>query len=109
MSNLLAVEKFKFDAASLTGTAQDFGTPIKKPALKLMFLNTSDVAAIVTVEDADVTFEIPANGTVTFDEVFPRNHNVGAKYYMADGEQLQIEQVTAAGTGSIIAHIVEER
>lgn len=109
MSNLLAIEKFKFDASNLTGSPQDFGTAIKKPALKVSFFNDSDVAVIITVENADVTIEIPSKGTATFDEVYPRNHNVGSKYYMADGEQLQIVQVTASGTGNIIAHIVEER
>lgn len=109
MSNLLAIEKFKFDSSNLTGSAQDFGTEILNPGLKIGILNDSDVACIVTVENAPISIEVPSKATVTFDEVFPKNETVGSKYYMAKGEQLQIVQVTAAGTGNIIAHVVEER
>lgn len=109
MSELLAVEKFKFDSASLTGTLQNFGTALANPGLKMSIMNDSTVACIIQNSNATVNIEVPSKGSVTLDEVYMKNNNVESKYYLAKGDQLEIVQVTAAGTGNIIAHIVEVR
>ncbi len=107
--SLLQIEKFKFDSASLTGTLQNLGTALANPGIKLQIINSSTVACIIQDANGFVNIEVPSGGTTTFDEAYMANMNVGSKYFLAKGEQLQIKQVTAAGTGSIIVHVVEDR
>jgi len=106
---LLKVEKFKFSAASLTGSLQNFGTTLDNTALKVSFVNNSDVGCIIQTADSNFVVELEPTSTLTLDEVYMKNTNQDAKYYLPKGAQLQIIQVTAAGTGNIIAHIVEDR
>lgn len=109
MGNLLRVEKFKFNSASLSGSLQNFGTAIQDAAIKINFINASDVACIIQNINGTFVVELPATSTLTFDESYPKNDNNTGKYYLGKGEQLQIIQVTGTGTGNIIAHIVEKR
>jgi hypothetical protein len=106
---LLKVEKFKFNSASLTGSLQNFGTTLDNTALKVSFTNNSSVGCIIQTSDSNFVVELEPSSTLTFDEVYMKNNKQDAKYYLPKGAQLQIIQVTGAGSGNIIAHIVEER
>lgn len=107
MSKVLKTELKEFDAASLTGSYQNFGAALSNAAIKIQFINASDVDVYVT--DGTSVWRVAAEGTVTFDEQFMRNDHQGSRIHVADQGQLQIKQVTAAGTGSIWAHVVVER
>jgi hypothetical protein len=104
---LVTVELKEFNSASLSGTYQNFGSVLGNAALKLQLINASTVAAYVT--DGTSVWYVPASTTITFDEVGPASDVGDAKYYAAKGAQLQIKQVTTAGTGTIIAHVVRKR
>lgn len=108
MTQLLQLRTFRFDATSLSGTAQDFGSALGNPALKISFSNTSDVAAYLRLEGSTTNLiEIPAAGTVTFDETTDTRRQNDNEYYFAKSAQLQLIQVTGAGaSGHIIANLV---
>lgn len=92
---------------TISGTPQDFGTPLSNPALKYQFLNTSDVDVYILEEGGANKFRIPAGASITFDEATQPIPNKGAEYYGAVGVQLQVLQVSGAGSdGDLIGHII---
>lgn len=104
---LLNTELKEFDATTLDGTYQNFGTAISNPATKLQFLNTSDVDIYVSDDGVTNKFRIPAGASITFDESTAPLPNKGAEYYLAEGIQLSVTQVTGAGgSGNLIGHII---
>lgn len=108
MTKLIDVECKEFDVSSLSGTAQSFGSALLAPAVKLNFINTSDVDFYVYVAGVK-KYRIPSKATLTFDELTERNAENGIAYHWPKGTQLQIVQVTGAGTGTAIAHVITER
>jgi len=104
---LLTVELKEFNSASLTSEYQNFGSTLSGSAIKIQFLNTSTVDAYVT--DGTSTFRIPSSTTVTFDEANPKTSKSDSNNYLASGAQLQIKQVTGAGSGTVIAHVITKR
>lgn len=108
MGQLLSLTTFRFAASSLSGTAQDFGTVLANPAMKISFMNTSDVSAYLRLEGSAANLmEIPAGGSITFDETTDTRRKNDYEYYFARGAQLQLIQVTGAGSGGyIIANLV---
>ena len=104
---LLDTELKEFDATSLNGTYQDFGSATSNPVTKVMLINTSDVDAYVSEDATTNKFRVPAGAAMTFDEATHRIPNKGQEYYLAKGIQLTIKQVSGAGSdGDIIAHLV---
>lgn len=104
---LLNTELKEFDATSLDGTYQAFGSTLSNPALKLQFLNTSNVDCYISDDGTTNKFRIPAGATITFDESTAPIPNRGQEYYEPVGTQLYVTQVSGAGSdGDIIAHIV---
>lgn len=107
MSEILTVELKEFDTASLTGSYQNFGSVTGGPVYKIQFINVSDVDCYVT-EGASV-WRVPASGTITLDETNAVNVRDSSRVFIDNGGQLQIKQVTGAGTGYIWAHLVRVR
>jgi hypothetical protein len=104
---LLNTELKEFDATTLDGTYQNLGSVLSNPALKVMFLNTSDVDAYISVDGATNKLRLPSGSALTFDETTFKMPNKDQEYYLAVGTQLTVTQVTGAGTsGNIIAHLV---
>lgn len=108
MSRLLPVELKEFDATTLNGTDQNFGTPLNNPALKISVFNTSDVDCYINFEGTvDMQLRIPSMSALTLDESTLYYRGGDQEFYLPRHAQLTITQVTAPGTsGNIIAHIV---
>ena len=106
MSRLASYELFEFDATTLSGAFQDFGTPISNPVIIISFFNTSDVEVYITIDGINNTWRVPASATLTLDSRDISDNNNDSIYLIRKGAQLQVLQVTAAGTlGDIIANI----
>ncbi len=104
---LLNTELKEFDATTLDGTFRNLGTVLANPAVKLQFLNTSDVDIYVSVDGATNKYRIPAGASITFDESTSNIPNKDQEYYESVGTQFTVTQVTGAGTsGDMIAHII---
>lgn len=104
---ILNTELKEFDATNLTGAYQNFGSTLSNPALKLQFINTSDVDAYISFDGSTDKFRIPAGAQFTFDENTAPIPNKGQEYYASKGTQISVKQVSGAGSsGDIIAHIV---
>lgn len=104
---LLDTELKEFDMTSLDGTYQNLGSVLSNPALKVQFLNSSDVDVYVSVDGSTNKFRIPAGSSITFDESTAPIPNRGQEYYMDVGTQMTVTQVTGAGSdGDLVAHIV---
>lgn len=105
MAASLAFELKEFDATTLDGTDQNFGTALTAAARGALFFNTSDVDVYVSVGGTHI-LRIPAGEPL---EVKPYNrHNSlnEARFVFDSGVQLTVTQVTGAGTGGdIIGHI----
>ncbi len=104
---LLNTELKEFDATTLDGTYRNLGSVLSNPALKLQFLNSSDVDIYISVDGATNKYRIPAGASITFDESTAGVPNKGQEYYEPVGTQFTVTQVTGAGTdGDMIAHII---
>lgn len=91
-----------FDAASLTGSFQNVGSPIGFPSWRGTFINTSDVDVLITDQSSEDDIRVPANGTISISELIFSNSERPNKALFDSNVQLQIKQVTASGTGTII-------
>ncbi len=108
MSRVLQIQLLEFDSTTLTGAYQNFGAVLAYPAIKIVLFNTSDVDAYVSRDGTTNYVRIPAYGTLTLDESTLYFRGCDQEYYFMKGSQLEIKQVTGAGTvGAIIAHVVE--
>lgn len=107
MSRLLNIELKEFDATALDGTYKNLGSALSNPAIKIMFFNTSNVDAYISLDGSTNKLRLPSGSALTFDESM---YNIPAnpqEYYFPEGQQLTVTQVTGAGTsGNIIAHII---
>ena len=109
MSRILPMELKEFDATTLNGTDQNFGSALSNPAIKISIFNTGNTDVYVDYDGVvDLHMRIPAQGTITFDESTLYFRGVDQEYYLPKGAQLTVTQVTTASTagGAIIAHIV---
>ena len=104
MGRLRTYEHKLFNSASLTASYQNFGAVLTDEAVAFTIHNLSDVAAYVSVGGAADDLYVPAGKEVSINAFEPNK----AKLCLAKGAQLKIKQVTAAGTGSIVANIVLE-
>ena len=106
MSRLASYELFEFDATTLSGTFQDFGTPLANPVIILSFFNTSDVDVFISIDGINNTWRVPSIATLTLDSRDINDNNNDSVYLIRKGAQLQVLQVTAPATsGEIIANI----
>lgn len=108
MGRILPVELKEFDATTLDGTDQNFGSVLANPAIKISVFNTSDVDVYMDCDTVvDLHMRIPAGGAITLDESTLYFRGIDQEYYLSKGAQLTLTQVTGPGTsGDIIAHIV---
>jgi len=95
-----------FDAASLTANYQNIGAVIPFPVLKIAIINTSDVDVLIGDMSSEEDIRIPANSTMNIGEGFGNYGSYSSlKVVFTNNAQLQIKQVTAAGTGTIIMNL----
>lgn len=78
------------------------GAVIDFPVWRATFMNTSDVDVYITDGSAEADIRVPANGTLSISELVFSNSERANKALFDASVQLQIKQVTAAGTGTII-------
>lgn len=105
MSKFASFELKEFDSASLTAAFQTFGTALSNPAYHLEIDNTSDVDVYISIDGSNNTWRIAAGAILPIPSYQRHNTLNEASYVLKSGTQLQIKQVTAAGTGFIIANI----
>jgi hypothetical protein len=109
MSRVLPIELKEFDAMTLDGTDQNFGSTLANPAIKISIFNTGDTDVYVDYEGpVDLHMRVPSNGSITLDESTLYFRGIDQEYYLPRGAQLTVTQVTGPSTtaGAIIAHIV---
>lgn len=107
MGRILPIELKEFNAASLNGTDQNFGSALSNPAIKICVINNSDVDCYMDYDGViDLHMRIPAGAAITLDESTLYFRGIDQEYYLPRGAQLTLTQVTAPGVGSIVAHIV---
>lgn len=105
MSQYASFELKEFNAASLTGAYQNFGTALSDPCYEMIIFNTSDVDVYVSKDGTNDTWRIPSGSNLP---VRPSNKIDSlnrSSFILKVGDQLEIKQVTAAGTGNIIANL----
>jgi len=106
MSREFGVELKVFAAASLTGSYQNFGSVLSGHCIVANFYNTSNVDCYVTRDGTNDNWYIPAGGNIPIDTRILGEGLDREKVLIKSGAQLQIKQVTAAGTGNIVVHLV---
>jgi hypothetical protein len=109
LGRILPIELKEFDATTLNGTDQNFGSVLANPAIKISIFNTGDTDVYVDYDGVvDLHMRVPASGAITLDESTLYFRGVDQEYYLPRNAQLTVTQVTAPSTtaGSIIAHIV---
>ena len=109
MGRLLPIELKEFDAETLNGTYQNFGSPLDNPAIKINVFNEGDTDVYISRDGATNFMRIPAGGAIVLDESTLYFRGVDQEYYLPRGTQLTITQVTGASTitpSAIVAHIV---
>lgn len=107
MSQIQTREVKVFDAASLTGLAQNFGTALGVPAYKFSLINASNRDIEIEDGTSQDPIYIPAGATFNngegYNQVGPA---LSIQATFPAGTQLTITGVTgAAGTGTIVAYI----
>lgn len=97
----------EFNSASLTGSFQNFGTPLSRPAYAVHINNSSGVDAYVSIDGTNNSIRVPANSDYDLkaNDAFYNKYTEGSILFKA-GTQLQIKQVTAGGTGTFVFNIL---
>lgn len=108
MSRILPIELKEFDATTLNGTDQNFGTALANPAIKIEVFNTGNTDAYIGIPDNSNYLRVPAYGTMTLDESTLYFRGIDQEYYFRKFTQLTVTEVSGPSTagGSIIAHVV---
>lgn len=99
-----------FDATSLSGSYQDVGAVMGSAVYGFTIYNTSDVDCQISFDDGTTNGPIvPAGGSFS-DSVY--NHpfrSEDASYVIASGAQIQVKQVSGAGSsGDIYVNIMRK-
>jgi hypothetical protein len=111
MSRILPIELKEFDATTLNGTDQNFGTALANPAIKITVFNTGNTDVYIGITGESEYLRVPAYGTMTLDESTLYFRGIDQEYYLRKGEQLTLTQESGPSTagGNIIAHVVTRR
>lgn len=96
-----------FDSASLTGSYQDVGAVMASPVIGMVIYNTSDVAIQLSFDDGTTSGPIIPSGATWSESAYSQANGVKTgDVIIKSGAQIQVKQVTAAGTGSIYVNII---
>ncbi|MEN8236144.1 MAG: hypothetical protein ABFQ95_01125 [Pseudomonadota bacterium] len=97
-----------FAATSLTGSYQDVGAILTKPALGFVIYNTSDVDVQISFDDGAKNGPIiPSGGTFDSNRISQRDSQEEGMFALPESAQVQVKQVTGAGaSGNIILNVV---
>ncbi len=92
----------------ITAAYKNFGSVLTNPAVKVMFLNTTDIDVYISIDGTTNKWAVPSGVGITWDESTYNIPNKGQEYYLAVGTQLT---VTRAGTvnstsGNVYANII---
>ena len=101
----MGFELKEFNSASLTAAYQDFGAALASPAVSAMIFNDSNVDVYLSIDGVTDHMRIPAGEMLPVVPYNKHNHQNEARCVFAQGTQLSIKRVTAAGTGYITANI----
>lgn len=111
MSRLLTFDPARtFDATALTGSYQDVGAVMSSRVLGFTIYNTSDVDVQISFDDGTSNGPIvPAGGTFSSSRFEQTDNITSGGWVVAKGAQIQVKQVTGAGTdGDVIINILRE-
>lgn len=97
-----------FDATSLTGSYQDVGAVMASAVLGFVIYNTSDVEFQISFDDGVTNGPIVPAGGVFSASRFEQMRNLeDASFMLENGAQIQVKQVTGAGSGGdVIINII---
>lgn len=109
MTQVSGIELKEFDAASLTGAYQNFGSTLTNSAYYAYITNGSDVDVYLTTDGSTNQLRIHSGASVPLPYFSRHNTLTRASSVFPNGVQIQIKQVTAAGTGFISANILTTR
>ena len=99
-----------FAATGLTGSYQDVGAVMGSAVVGFAMYNTSDVDMQISFDDGTTNGPIIAAGGTFSDNRYNQlaNSDQGS-FVLASGAQIQVMEVTAAGTtGNLIINIVRQ-
>lgn len=96
-----------FDSTTLTGSYQDFGAVIASQTYGFVIYNDSDVSVQISFDDGSTDGPIiPAGGSFGDDRDNWDGRTEDSRYCLPKNAQVQIQQVTGAGTsGNIILNV----
>lgn len=99
-----------FDATSLSGSYQDVGGVMASGVIGFTIYNTSDADAQVSFNDGSTNGPIiPAASSFSSERFEQLKNKETGTYVIPEGAQIQVKQVTGAGTGGdIIVNIIRE-
>jgi|GEM_PF-5920409 len=109
MALFAGFELKEFNAASLTGSFQNFGTALANPCYDAVISNESDVGVYISIDGINNIIRLSPGQILDLKNYSRHFDNTKAAYVFKKGVQLSIKQVTAAGTGAIIANILTTR
>ncbi len=96
-----------FDSTSLTGSYQDLGSVLESAAYGFVIFNDSDVSVQSSFDDGATNGPvIPAGGSFSDNRDNWDGRSEDSRYCLPGGAQVQVKQVTGAGTsGDIIFNV----
>lgn len=96
-----------FDATSLTAIYQDVGSVLASAAYGFIIYNTADVDVQISFDDGTSDGPIiPAGGTFGDNRETWDGRTEDGRFSLPEAAQIQVKQVTAAGTvGDVIVNI----
>lgn len=106
MSLVSGYELKEFNSASLTGSYQNLGAALSNAAYYGVIFNSSNVAVYISSDGTTDEIRVPAGGTLPLTYFSRHNTLTKAACIFKKGTQLQIKQVTAAGTGFICVNLM---
>lgn len=97
-----------FDMTGLSGSYQDVGVVMASAVVGFVMYNTSDVDCQLSFDDGTTdTIIIPAGGTFSSSRFSQITNQENITYLIAEGAQIQVKQITGAGTtGDLYINIV---
>jgi hypothetical protein len=90
-----------FDLSGLTGSPQNVGASIDFAVTQASITNPSTVEILISDGSAEDDIRVPAGATINISRQPGENANSARDLFDA-GSQLQVTQVTAAGTGTLV-------